>query len=158
MSEVFIPIIIVPTIMLVLGWMVRTISVNRRLRETAKMQTEMQTRLLEKFGTSKEMLEYLESDAGKKFVESATIERGNPHGRILAAVQTGVLLILGGMGFLVADNSFGVDGARVGFFLGLMSLLLGTGFLISSFISYRLSKSWGLFGNQPAGGSEVTRA
>ena len=157
MSEVFIPIIIVPTIMLVLGWMVRTVVVNRRLRETAKMQTDMQTRLLERFGTSKEMLEYLESDAGKKFVESATLERGNPHGRILGAMQTGVLLLLGGVGFLIADSSFGTEGARVGYFLGLMSLLLGVGFLISSFASYRLSKSWGLFGGSATGG-EGTRA
>ena len=50
MNEVFIPIIIAPTSMLVLGWIVRTISINRRLRETAKLQTEMQTKLLEKFG------------------------------------------------------------------------------------------------------------
>src|SRR5690242_8739617 len=64
MNEVFIPIIIAPTSMLVLGWIVRTISINRRLRETAKLQTEMQTKLLEKFGTSQDMLQFLASDAG----------------------------------------------------------------------------------------------
>src|SRR5690348_18487876 len=64
MSEVFIPIIIVPTIMLVIGWIVRTMSTNRRLRETAKLQTEMQTKLLERFGTSQDMLQFLASDAG----------------------------------------------------------------------------------------------
>jgi len=144
MNDVFIPIIIVPTIMLVIGWIARTISTNRRLRETAKLQTEMQTKLLERFGSSQDMLQFLASDAGRKFMDSATVERSNPHGRILGGVQAGVLLLLGGIGFFAASSSFGVDGAPFGNFLGIMGLMLGAGFLISSFIAARLSKTWGL--------------
>lgn len=155
--EALIPIIVLTTMLLVAGWMVRTVSTNRRLRETASMQTQMQTRLLEKFGTSQEMLQYLESDAGKKFVESASLERSNPHGRILSAVQSGVLLVLGGVAMLAAGSGLGHDAAQGTWFLGLMGLMLGVGFLISSFIAYRLSKSWGLFGDAPSR-MEDTRA
>ena len=149
MNEVFIPIIIVPTIMLVIGWIVRTMSTNRRLRETAKLQTEMQTKLLERFGTSQDMLQFLASDAGRKFMESATVERSNPHGRILGGVQAGVLLLLGGIGFFAASPSFGADDGGFGHFLGIMGVMLGAGFLISSFIAVRLSKSWGLLKPSP---------
>lgn len=144
MSEVFIPIIIVPTIMLVLGWIARTVSTNRRLRETAKIQAEMQTKLLERFGTSQDMLQFLGSEAGKKFMESATLERANPHGRILGGVQAGVLLLLGGIGFFASAGSFGLDGQPFAHFLGVMGLMLGAGFLVSSFIAARLSKAWGI--------------
>ncbi len=144
MNEVFIPIIIVPTIMLVIGWIVRTMSTNRRLRETAKLQTEMQTKLLERFGTSQDMLQFLASDAGRKFMESATVERSNPHGRILGGVQAGVLLLLGGVGFFAANPSFGADDGGFGHFLGIMGVMLGGGFLLSSYIAAHLSKTWGL--------------
>lgn len=148
-----IPIIIVPVIFLVMGWMVRTVSVNRRLRETARMQTEMQTKLLEKFGTSQEMLQYLESEAGKKFVESASLERANPHGRILSGIQAGILLVLGSVAMFASSSNFDREGpAQVCSFLGLMGIMLGSGFLISSFVAYRLSKNWGLFGAERSEG------
>jgi hypothetical protein len=149
MSDVFIPIIIVPTIMLVIGWIARTVSNNRRLRDTAKLQAEMQTKLLEKFGTSQDMLAFLASDAGRRFVESTTVERSNPHGRILGGVQAGVLLLLGGLGFFAADSTFGIDGQAFAHFLGIMGIALGAGFLTSSFVAMRLSRSWGLLKSAP---------
>jgi hypothetical protein len=140
--------ILIPiTLFVVIGYIIRTIVHNRRLNEVARIQSEMQTRLLEKFGTAEDMRQYLESAAGRRFVESATLERSNPHGRILGSIQAGLLFIACGIG-LYATRHVVNDGQEGFYVLGVLGMLVGAGFLASSFLSYRLSKAWGLL---PAG-------
>ena len=137
------PVLILVTIFTAIVLMVRTVTVNRRLHQIAKLQSDMQTRLLEKFGTSQELIAYLESPAGQRFLESATIERRNPFGRILGSIQAGIVLATAGLGFFFLQSQW--DRVEEGFlFLGTMGLALGIGFLVSSAAAYFLSKSWGL--------------
>jgi len=137
------PVLILVTIFTAIVLMVRTVTVNRRLHQIAKLQSDMQTRLLEKFGTSQDLIAYLESPAGQKFLESATIERRNPFGRILGSIQAGIVLTMAGLGFFVLQGQWRY--VEEGFlFLGTMGLALGLGFLLSSAAAYFLSKSWGL--------------
>ncbi|HLE83049.1 MAG TPA: hypothetical protein VJG13_01805 [Thermoanaerobaculia bacterium] len=137
------PVLILMTIFTAIVWIVRTVAINRRLLQIARLQSEMQTRLLEKFGTGQELVSYLESPAGQKFLESATIERRNPFGRILGSIQAGIVLGMTGLGFFFLHGRW--DRAEEGFlFLGTMGLALGVGFLLSSAAAYFLSRSWGL--------------
>lgn len=137
------PVLILITIFTAIVLIVRTVTVNRRQHQIAKLQSEMQTRLLEKFGTSQELIGYLESQAGQKFLESATIERRNPFGRIMGSIQAGIVLTTAGLGFFFLHGRW--DRAEEGFlFLGTMGLALGVGFLLSSAAAFFLSRSWGL--------------
>ncbi len=124
-------------------WLVLT---NRRRRETVKAQTEMQTRLLEKFGSSQEMLQFLQSDAGKKFLESATIEQTKPYGRIIGGTTVGIVSATVGIAFLfVSEIPSDADSVLGLSLVGGLLLALGIGFLLSSTAAYLLSKKWGLF-------------
>ncbi len=95
-------IVVLVTIPGLIGWIAWVIFSNIRRYKIARYQAEVHSKLLEKFGRSEELLAYLESDAGKRFLESASIEQGktNPFGRILGAVQAGLILTLAGAALL----------------------------------------------------------
>lgn len=143
--------VVIPvTLFIVIGWSIRTIVTNRRLREYNRAHVEMQQKLLERFGTAPEMRQFLESEAGRRFLENTVKETANPYARILSSVQTGILTVLVGVAFMSSRRLVGSDGAEAFAFLGIMALLVGTGFLVSSAAVYVLSRSWGLL---PAAGS-----
>ena len=124
-------------------WIVHVVLKNRRMVQVATLQAETQKRLLERFGSGQELAAYLDSPAGRTFLESATFERRNPYGRILGSVQAGIVLTLVGAGFLYLQG--GLPEAEEGLlFLGILGLALGIGFLLSAAAAYFLSKSWGL--------------
>jgi hypothetical protein len=136
-------IVIVPIIFGLLGFVAWiTLSTIRRYK-TAKLQAGVQTKLLEKFGSGQELLAYVQSDAGKQFLDSLTMEQGTPYGRILGATQVGIILVLLGLALLFLRGR--VAGAEEGFLVsGTLALSLGIGFGLSAALSYFLSKSFGL--------------
>ena len=103
----------------------------------------MQTKLLEKFGSGQELLAYVQSDAGKRFLESLAMEQRTPYGRILGAAQGAVILVLLGLALLFLRGR--VSGAEEGFLVsGTIVLSLGIGFGLAAALSYFLAKSFGL--------------
>src|SRR5688500_5275793 len=68
-----------------IGWLAWLVGSTFRRVRTARLQADVQTRLLERFGTSRELLDYLQTGHGQRFLEFAVTERANPYGRILAA-------------------------------------------------------------------------
>jgi len=138
-------IVVLPILLFLIGFIVWTIFSTIRRYKTTKLQAGLQTKLLEKFGTGQELLAYVQSDAGKRFLESMTTEQRTPYGRILGAAQTSVILILLGLAFLFLRGR--VAGADEGFLVfGTIVLSLGVGFGLASAVSYALSKTFGLLG------------
>ena len=135
--------VILPILFVLSGFVVWTVFSTIRRYKTAKLQAELQTKLLEKFGSGQELLAYVQSDAGKQLAESLTMEQRTPHGRILGAAQAGVILVLLGLALLFLRSR--VSGGEDGFLVsGTIILSLGIGFGLSSALSYFLSKSFGL--------------
>ncbi len=139
-SEIFIPI----TLFSVIGYIVYIIVTNRRLIQVTKMQADVHGKLLDKFGSSQELVQYLESDAGRAFLEPPSLAPASPYRRILGSVQAGIILSVVGGTFMIMHDAVGGNGAIV---LGGLLLALGVGFLISGGVSFRLSKAWGLLGS-----------
>ena len=136
-------VILFPIMFTLLGFIVWTIFSTIRRYQTAKLQAGLQTRLLEKFGSGQELLAYVQSDAGKRFLESLTMEQRSPYGRILGAAQVSVILVLLSFAFLFLRGK--VAGAEEGFLVfGTLALSLGIGFGLSAALSYYMSKSFGL--------------
>lgn len=136
-------VVLLPILFSLVGFVVWTIFSTIRRYKTAKLQAEVQTKLLEKFGSSQELLAYVQSDAGKRFLESLAMEQRTPYARILGAVQAGVILIFLAFAFLFLRGR--VSGADEGFLVfGTITLSLGAGFGLSAALSYFLSKSFGL--------------
>ncbi len=132
------------TLFLVIGAVARQVLVNQRMREMAQLNSELQAKLLDKLTAAGELKAYLESDAGRRFVEAATLERSNPHGRILASVQSGILLFAVGIALQASRFYVGDDARNVLHLFGTLGMLVGVGFLVSAVAVYGLSKSWGL--------------
>jgi hypothetical protein len=124
-----------------IGWVL--VNAIRRTK-VARAQAEVQSKLLEKFGSSQELLAYMQTEAGQRFiqVESAPVVTKSPHAKILGSIQVGTILGCLGLGLLLLSMVFN-DAVPLGFVT--LVFAIGLGFLISSGISYKLSKSWGLF-------------
>lgn len=142
------PIIIGVVLIITSGWVIGT--VVRAFRDKANWRTraDLYTRLLDKFGSSTEFVDYLQTETGRQFFEELPVQQTSPMSKILSSIQRGVILLLLGLGLVflgnLYDNSLGGDLYIILVVSGTVALMVGTGFLISTGISYYLSKRWGL--------------
>ena len=156
-GEVFGFLVFVIILMSIL-WLVRVILENRRWNRVAAIQTETHNKLLDRMAASQELVAYMESEAGKRFLESAPfqIEGQNaaaPYGRILWSAQMGVIILMVGVAFLWLQGQI-PDAAQAMLVFGTLSLALGVGCILSAGFSYMLSKSLGLVARTPEHGHQ----
>lgn len=141
--EVVAPMIALIGMFGMIAWIVRMTQAHKRTSKLVQIQAELRSRLLERFDSAPELMEYLQSEAGLRFLESVPTEKTSPYNRILGSLQAGIILALCGGAFLFLRTT--ISGAEEGFaFLGALALALGLGFLLSAGVAYFLSKSWGL--------------
>ncbi|HEX4952490.1 MAG TPA: hypothetical protein VF017_03730 [Thermoanaerobaculia bacterium] len=141
--EFIAPMAIAITTMLVIGATIRSSIINRRLRENARAQADLQAKLIDKFGSAEEVIRYLESTQGKALLEAPALSQ-RPHARILDSVHLGLLIVLGGAGMLATSGVADRQVADVFRTFGLIAILLGVGFLCSAAVSWFLMRQWGL--------------
>jgi hypothetical protein len=116
---------------------------SRRRHERTQAQFDIQRRMLEKFGSAGEFVAFLESGAGRKFLEAVSSESGTQANRIFGSIQKGAIFtLMGVVGFCVVALKPG-DLVPLAVPSGIV-LAIGLGYLVSAFASYRLSKQWGL--------------
>jgi hypothetical protein len=139
-----------------LVWLTRTIIDYRRWSRLAKVQTDVHTKILDRFTANDDLLAYIQSPAGSKFLESSPIKLdagprsvGAPLARILWAVQGGVVLLAGGIGLLVVSGRVANDVSQGIQALGVLGIALGLGFVISAIISFVISRKLGLIEPPP---------
>jgi hypothetical protein len=154
--------LMVMTVMLlvtgVLVWLVRTMVDYRRWIRLTRVQTETHTKLLDRLTTQDDLLAYMQTPAGRRFLESAPITLdpasrplGAPLNRVLWSVQAGVVLALGGVGLLFISQRAIPDIAEGLWAVGILALALGAGFIVSAGIAYLLSSRLGLFDHRASG-------
>ncbi|MEP6918986.1 MAG: hypothetical protein ABJC89_25315 [Acidobacteriota bacterium] len=135
----------------VLVWLIRLGVTNRRWTRLSKVQFEVHSKLLDRFTSSEELLAYVQTPAGRKFLESAPIPlqdetpaMGAPFSRILWSVQAGVVLAIAGAGVLYVSSRFVDEAAQFFMVVGVVTLALGAGFIVSAVAAYVLSRRLGL--------------
>jgi hypothetical protein len=124
---------------------------TRQSRERLQAQMDLQTRVLERFESAQEFSSFLSTEGGQKFLSGLSAgERAGwaPARRILTGLQAGIVLCLVGLGLFAIAAIEGNNGPA---YPGIISVALGLGFLISSALSFRLSKGWGLLPGGPGG-------
>jgi hypothetical protein len=124
-----------------MAWVV--FSSVRRWR-TAQAQAQVQMRLLDRFGSSQELLAYMQTGEGRRFVESAFIEHGHAFGRILTGMQAGIVFTTVGVATLFLRGRMWDMGEGFLFF-GTLLLAIGIGCLIAAGAAYLFSRSQGVF-------------
>jgi hypothetical protein len=137
---VFMPMIISIAFFGMIVWIV-WLTVNAKNRRV-QAQTEVQTKLIERFGTSKEFIEFLQSPAGQSFVSGVEVTTAlYARDRIIRGFGTGIVMSLLGLGFL-AIWLFDHNGGFI--YPGFILLGLGAGFFLSALVSLKMSRSYGL--------------
>lgn len=129
------------------AWIITTVIKAFKEKSILRTRAELYNRLLDKFSSGSEFAAYLESETGRQFVEEITVQTAAPTSKILASIQKGVIMTLIGFGMLVlAKIFFGGELFNVVASAGTIALMIGVGYLISTGVTYYLSKSWGLLG------------
>jgi hypothetical protein len=137
-----------------LVWIVRSIVDHRRWLRVSKIQTEAHSKLLDRFSSSDELLAYIKTPAGARFLESAPLSTESatgqravsaPLNRILWSVQAGLVLLFAGVAVVYARHQVTQEEVKQLFFMiGMVTAALGVGFVLSALASYALSKRLGL--------------
>jgi len=144
-----------------IGWLIRTLIEHRRWLRLSKVQTEAHSKLLDRLTSNEDVLAYIQSSPGRKFLESAPITAdmgprslGSPIGRILWTVQAGLIVCFGGAGLLyVSSRVAGHATAGVMelplFAVGTLVTTVGAGFVFSAAVAYMLSRRLGVLAPPP---------
>jgi hypothetical protein len=138
-------------------WVAHVLLENRRWNRIFKLQTDVHGRLIERFGTSQEVLTYMSTDAGKRFLEATPIAVGferqapvpSPVARVLTPLQIGIVMTLLGAGLISLRHSI-ADGGVALLVLGMVVLMPGIGFIISAGVTWVLARHLGLMPNSGA--------
>jgi hypothetical protein len=144
-------------------WLFHQVMENRRWSRIFKLQTEVHNKLIDKFGSSQELLTYMDTEAGKRFLEAAPIPVGfgpeqrmpNAVARVLNPLQIGVVLTLLGIGLLALRNQLGVEMRAPMLLMGTVVLMPGIGFILSAGITWVLA---GRLGLMPEAGDGSSRS
>jgi hypothetical protein len=144
-------------------WLIRTLVDYRRWNRLTKVQTDVHTKLLDRFTANEDLLAYIQSPAGAKFLESSPItldaaprSMGAPLGRILWSLQGGLVLVAAGIGFQVVSARVSDEASQPMHAFGVLGIALGLGFIISAIISFVISRRLGLI--EPASRAALSGA
>lgn len=143
-------------------WLIKLLLENRRWKRVYMEQSAIHGKLIDKMSSSQELMAYMDTEAGKRFLEATPIatESGsqrmpNVVSRILSTTQVGVVLTLLGAGLLGMRNSVG-DGATTMLVLGMVSLMPGLGLMLSAGLTWALARKLSLLGDVPVPNATAT--
>jgi hypothetical protein len=132
-------------------WLIRSLIDYRRWLRLVKVQTEVHSKLLDRFTGHDDLLAYVQSPAGSKFLQSSPIaldagmrSMGAPLGRILWSVQAGVVLTAAGIGLQFVSREVSDEASQMLHAMGVLGVALGLGFVIAAAVAYLLSQKLGL--------------
>ena len=132
-------------------WLIRILLDNRRWGRIFAMQTNVHGKLIDRFGNNEELLSYMNTEAGRRFLEAAPIPIDFEHdrrvpaalSRVLVPLQIGIVLTLLGSGFLILRHSL-PEASKPLLVFGMVVLMPGLGFIISAGITWLLATRLGL--------------
>ncbi len=143
-----------------LAWLVRTVIEQKRWNRLSRTQSEVHNKILDRFGSTEELLDYVRTPAGERFLESAPIPlhadrpaSNPPLARVLWSIQIGVVLGAAALGMLLVSGQVDEESAQALWVLGVIGLSAGVGFVGSAVVSLFLSRRLGLWEPPPGSGT-----
>lgn len=147
------------TVMLIvvstLVWLIKMLVDYRRWSRLSKVQAEVHNKVLDRFANNEDLLAYVQTPAGRRFLESAPITLdpagpavAAPLRRILWAIEAGFVMLAGGIGMQYVSGRVPPEVSPMMFALGVLGVALGLGFIAAAGASFLISKRLGLL--QPA--------
>ena len=156
MMEMMSIIAVVLLITTALTWLIRTAIEHRRWTRVSKVQADVHNKLLDRFVSNEDLLAYVNTSAGKRFLESAPFALeaspraiAAPVGRVLWSVQAGLVLIAGGIGLEFVAWSADKEVAQPLGAMGVLAIAVGVGLVVAAAAAYVLSRKLGLVQPEP---------
>ncbi len=150
------------TVVTTIAWLIRTVIEHRKWTRVAATHVDTHTKLMDRLTSNEDLITYMQSPAGRRFLEAAPIPVDGgpkmlnaPFGRILWSVQAGVVIAFLGAGLIYASMRLSSSeifslGELPIFVIGCAAVAVGAGFFVSAIAAYGLSSRLGLF---PGAGS-----
>jgi hypothetical protein len=141
------------TTLFVVGALVRQALTQRRWARQSRIQTEVHTKILDRLQSNDELLAYIQTPAGQRFLQSGPSPVAEadppramaaPFGRIFWSVQAGIILLALGIGFSLVQRNVPAEIAPAFNAMGVIVAALGLGAIVSGGVSYLLSARFGL--------------
>ena len=135
-------------------WLIKSLIDHRRWSRLSKIQTEVHNKVLDRMQSNEDLLAYIQTPAGKRFLESAPIPMesprsiGAPFGRILWSAQAGAVLTVLGLGITLVSRNTLEEVAPPLAAMGAIVGALGIGFLVSAVLAYALTRRFNLMPGQ----------
>jgi hypothetical protein len=154
--EGFTALLVFGTIFSGVVWLIRTAVDHRRWTKQTKIQTDVHTKLLDRFTSNEDLLAYIQTPAGRRFLESTPIVVDGPRslsaplGRILWSMQLAAILAIGGIGIEIVAARAIDEVAQPLSAIGIVVIAIGIGFGVSAALAYLMSRRLGLLGPEPA--------
>lgn len=113
------------------------VTVARSRQRRMEMQNEIQSKLIDKFGSTGELASFLQSEVGRQFVTGVqTAGQRHVHDRALSAVRVGIVFTALGIGFLVL---WPLANARGLVWPGVLLFVLGAAYFGSAYSMMRFA-------------------
>ena len=132
------------------AWILWLLFRRYQVQTLARAQrTETFSRLIDKFGTAREFVDFLQSDAGRKVLEDPIAPPVDPRMSVRRFVQCGIILL--GLGIALLLNALRLrDQTDINFVREAMGLNYwgtifasgGAALMIVAIVSYYLAKRW----------------
>jgi len=139
-----------------LFWLIKTLVEHRRWTRLSKIQLEVHSKLMDRFSSNEDLLAYIQTPSGKRFLEQAPIQLDSPRainaplGRILWSAQAGAVATVLGMGVISVSRYTLEEVASPLMGFGVVIMSLGLGFIVSALLAYILTRRFGLLGDPNA--------
>jgi hypothetical protein len=167
--EMFMVFVIVVAVSIAVLYLLKSLVDHRRWLRMTRTQTEVHSKLLDRFASSEELLAYMKTPAGARFLESAPISlEAGPSGRaavpapvsrILWSVQAGIVLLMGGAALLVGRTwTEFVEVQTMLAMMGTFGAFIGIGCIVSAGAAWTLSKRLGLMNGTSHGAPSSVHA
>ncbi len=151
--------IVFPSMFLLFAYLIYSVATAVTRRQRLKSTTELQAKLLDRIGSIDEFSRFLNTDGGQQYLDAIATgpTGGEPHQRVLRALQSGVVLVCLGIGIFmyVGEVRLPVGPYENVTFVGTVATSVGVGLLVSAYLSLRVSKRLGLINGRPQGSVPV---
>jgi hypothetical protein len=140
-------------VVLTLAALVRAALAHRRWSRQSRVQTEVHTKILDRLQSNEEVLAYIQTPAGQRFLQTGPSPLpdaeppraiGAPYSRIFWSVQIGIVLLALGIGLGRVASRVPSEIAGAFNAMGIIASALGVGAIVSGVVSYALSSRFGL--------------
>lgn len=143
MEERLLMAIVMPTLFICCTYVLTTFATSIVRTRRDRAQADVMTKMLDRLTTANDVVAFVESEAGRQFLQGPKEAQTNQAGRVLNSAQGGLVLAAAGVGMLLGSNT-ALDARVFLLTMGGIVLCVGIGLVVSAALSYALLQRWGL--------------